>query len=211
MLDKIKNGIIVSCQAITTDSTFGPDYMVAFALAAKKGWSSWIRANSDVDVAAIKKATQLPIIGIWKRPGLDNYGHIITPTVHDAELLIAAGSDCIALDVTDRPRPEGLDAPTLIKRIKERFPDTLLMADCANFDQAKRAEDAGVDIAATTLSRGKDPYKPDLGLLAKMINLLNIPVIAEGRYWDPEDVARDLNLVYMQLSLVLQLPDMAYY
>lgn len=188
MLEKIKNGIIVSCQAISSDPTFGPEIMVAYALAAKKGGAVGIRANSDIDVAAIKKATNMPVIGIWKRPGLDQKGHIITPTINDVELLVAAGADCIALDVTDRPRPNGINATTLIKNIKEIFPKTLLMADCVNLKQAQRAQEAGVDIAATTLSKGKDPYKPDLVLLSKMVNLLNIPVIAEGRYWNPEDV-----------------------
>lgn len=194
MLEKINKGIIVSCQAIPTDPTFGPEMMVAFALSAKIGGAKGIRANSYVDVSAIKKATDLPIIGIWKRPCSDEKGHIITPTLEDVDLLVAAGADCIALDVTDRPRPNNISASELIKSIKQKYPNTLVMADCVNIFQAKQAQEAGVDIVATTLSKGIDPYKPDFQLLSQMVNLIDLPVIAEGRYWDPEDVSLGFKL-----------------
>lgn len=194
MLEKVKSGIIVSCQAVSIDPTFGPEFMVAFSLAAKRGGAVGIRANGASDVAAIKRATGMPIIGIWKRPGLDDRGHIITPTLEDIELLVGAGAECVALDVTERPRPNGLDAPTLIRRAKECYPDTLLMADCANLEQAIRAEVAGIDIVATTLSKGSDPYKPDFELLQDMVAKVRLPVIAEGRYWDPAHVMQGFEL-----------------
>ena len=191
VLDAIRGGIIVSCQAVPTDSTYGPAIMTAFALAARRGGAVGIRANGEADVAAIKEATGLPVIGIWKRLCADGLGHIITPTVEDAVRLQRAGADIIAADVSDRPRPGGLDARTLIARIRAET-GLPFMADCASLEQALRAQDAGADIAATTLADSPDlgPYQPDLELLSEMTQTLCIPVIAEGRYWDPADVAK---------------------
>lgn len=190
-LQAVRGGIIISCQAKPEDPTYGPEFMAAFALAAKRGGAVGIRANSSADVAAIKEATSLPIIGIWKRPGTDQLGHIITPTVEDARALKEAGADVIAADVTDRPRPGELDAATLIKRIRSEV-GLPLMADCHDLADAVRAQEAGADIAATTLAFPPElgPYEPNLKLLKQMIAMLDIPVIAEGRYWDPEDVKK---------------------
>jgi N-acylglucosamine-6-phosphate 2-epimerase len=189
--DALSGGIIVSCQAVSEDPTYGTPFMVAFALAAKQGGAVGIRANSPEDVAAIKKATGLPIIGIWKRPCSDGLGHIITPTVEDARAVADAGAEIVAIDVTDRPRPGGLDAVTLIKRI-HREVGTLVMADCYDVSQAVRAQDAGADIAASTLGiwPGLGPYEPNLVLVRQMIEAVHIPVIAEGQYSDAEDVRR---------------------
>jgi len=195
VLDAIRGGVIISCQATPEDPTYGPQFMAAFALAAKRGGAVGIRANGPADVSAIKKATGLPVIGIWKRSCADELGHIITPTVEDAQALKEAGADIIAVDVTDRPRPGGLDAATLIKRIRDEV-GVLVMADCMNLEQAKSAQEAGADIAATTLAYppAYDPYKPELGLLQRMVEALEIPVIAEGRYWDPEDVEKAFDI-----------------
>jgi N-acylglucosamine-6-phosphate 2-epimerase len=189
LLKSIHGGIIISCQAVPEDSTFGSEFMVAFACAAKRGGAVGIRANSSKDVLAIKKATGLPVIGIWKRPPLDGIRTIITPTVEDAADLKEAGADIIAVDVSDRPRPGGIDAVTLIQRINREV-DIPIMADCSNLEMAIRAQDAGVAIAATTLSHPSslDDYTPNLTLLEEMVKALTIPVIGEGRFWNPSDV-----------------------
>ena len=190
-IEALRGGTIISCQAVPEDPTYGPDFMVAFARAAKLGGAVGIRANGVADVEAIKRATNLPIIGIWKRPCEDGLGHIITPSVEDAQRLKDAGADIIAADVTDRPRPRGLDAATLIRRTRGEV-GIPFMADCMDLNQALRAQQAGADIAATTLAfpPSLGLYEPNLRFLREMIAALDIPVIAEGRYWDPADVER---------------------
>ena len=191
VLDAIRGGIIISCQAVKEDSTYGTPFMVAFALAAKQGGAVGIRCNGPEDVAAIKEATKLPIIGIWKRPCSDGLGHIITPTLEDARAVAEAGADIVAVDVTDRPRPGGLDAVTLIQRIRSEL-GVLVMADCYDLAQAVRAEEAGADITATTMAfpPGLGPYEPNLPIMRQMCNMVRVPVIAEGQYWDTENVRR---------------------
>jgi len=191
VLDAIRGGIIISCQALQEDSTYGTPFMVAFASAAQRGGAVGIRCNGSEDVAAIKKATGLPIIGIWKRPCPDGLGHIITPTMEDARAVAEAGADIIAVDATDRPRPDDLDAVTLIRGIRSEL-GVLVMADCHDLAEAVRAEEAGADIAATTLGfpPGLGPYEPNLPFMRQMCNKVRIPVIAEGQYWDTENVRR---------------------
>lgn len=191
LVNSLRGGIIISCQATPGDPTYGPAFMAAFATAAKTGGAAGVRASGAEDVAAVKQAAGLPVIGIWKRPCADGTGPIITPTVEDAQRLKEAGADIIAADVSDRPRPAGLDAVTLIKRIRTEV-GLPFMADCANLDEALRAQDAGADIAATTMALPSwlGPYQPHLDLLRDMVATLHIPIIAEGQYWDPENVER---------------------
>jgi N-acylglucosamine-6-phosphate 2-epimerase len=84
-----------------------------------------------------------------------------------------------------------VDAVTLIQRIHSEL-GTLVMADCYDLAQAVRAEQAGADIAATTMAivPGMGPYEPNLPLLRQMTEAVRIPVIAEGHYFDAEDVRR---------------------
>jgi N-acylglucosamine-6-phosphate 2-epimerase len=191
VLDTIRGGIIISCQASPEDPTYGPGFMAVFAKSAELGGAVAIRANSAQDVVAIKRKTDLPVIGIWKRPCPDELKYIITPTFDDAQLLKQAGADIIAADVSDRPRPGNLDVATLIRRIREEL-EIPFMADCFTLEDAIKAEKAGADIAATTLgfAEGLGDYKPNLELLRGMISNLKIPVIAEGRYWDLSDVSK---------------------
>jgi len=191
LISSLHGGIIISCQAAAGDPTYGPSFMAAFATAAKTGGAVAIRASGADDVAAVKQATGLPVIGIWKHPCADGTGPIITPTVDDAHRLKDAGADIIAADVSDRPRPNGLDAVTLINQIRAEV-GLPFMADCANLEEALRAQDAGADIAAPTMALPAwlGPYEPHLDLLGEMIAALHIPVIAEGQYWDPQDVER---------------------
>lgn len=194
-IDAVRGGIIVSCQAIPGDPTFGSSFMVAFAKSALRGGAVGIRANGPEDISAIKAEVDLPLIGIWKRPDLDGKGVLITPTLEDACRVKAAGADIIALDASDRVRPTGLDAATLIRRVREEV-GIQVMADCVTLEDAVRAEQAGADIAATTLSLPAhlDPYIPNFELLEAMVKTLKIPVIAEGHYWTPEDVEKGFAL-----------------
>lgn len=72
MFDKIKNGLVVSCQALEDEPLHGSKIMGKVALAALQGGASGIRANSKEDIIEIKKNVDLPIIGIVKREYVDS-------------------------------------------------------------------------------------------------------------------------------------------
>ena len=82
-LERVRGRLIVSCQARVGWAMYGAEIMAAFARAAEEGGAAGIRANAPENVAAIRKATSLPIVGlnkIWD----EAYGVYITPTFESA-------------------------------------------------------------------------------------------------------------------------------
>ncbi len=162
--------------------------MVAMALAAVAGGARGIRANGAADVAAIRAAVEVPVIGLLKRfdPGFPVY---ITPGFADAAALDAG---IVAVDATARER-DGEAAAVLIGRIRAELGREVL-ADVATVDEALAAERAGATYVATTLAgytAGRAHTEgPDFALLAELIATCSVPVVAEGRFETPAQVAR---------------------
>ena len=166
-----------------------PDTMSRVAQAAARGGAVGIRAQGLDDIAAIRSAVDLPLIGLWK-DGDDAV--FITPTLQHATAVARAGAHVVAIDGTGRPRPDGL---TLADTIKGLHEDTgaLVMADCSTFDEAVVAAANGADLVGTTLA-GYTAYTskgngPDLDLVARLVAELDVPVVAEGRIHSPAQAA----------------------
>jgi N-acylglucosamine-6-phosphate 2-epimerase len=180
--------IVVSCQAATDNPLHGPGSMALMARAAVAGGAKAIRANGPADVAAIRVAVEVPILGINKLG--DPRGVFITPDVASAVEVAVAGAAVVALDGTRRPRPDGRRLRDHVAEIRERL-DVELMADVDCLEAGVAAREAGVDLVATTLSGytgGPVPDRPDVALVAQLAQALDCPVIGEGRYWTPDDV-----------------------
>ena len=194
---RLRGGLIVSCQAGTGDGLYGSDAMAHMALAAQIGGAVGLRANGVADITAIKRLSDLPLIGIDKQD-LPGFGIRITPSVDAARAIVAAGADIIAVDATRRGAEEGrLPAAELIRRIRAEL-GVAVMADIATYDEGIAAAEAGADIVATTLS-GYTAYspaqdEPDFDLLARLATALSVPVIAEGRIASPEHARHVLEL-----------------
>jgi len=189
MLENIKGGLVVSCQALPDEPLHSSFIMGRMALAAKSGGAVGIRAQGKDDILEIKRNVDLPIIGIVKRsyPDSDIY---ITPTKVEVLELLETGCEMIALDATLRRRPNDEKLETLVALIKEQ--GVLTMADCSTFEEAKIAAEMGFDCVSTTLC-GYTPYSevvdgPNLDFIEKMVNELTIPVIAEGKINTPKDL-----------------------
>ncbi len=192
-LERVRGGLIVSCQALPDEPLHGPHIMARMALAAKIGGAAAIRANGPDDIRAIKAAVNLPVIGLYKE---GSQGVYITPTFNHARQLAQAGADVIALDATRRPRPDGVRLEDLIARIKVEL-SLPVLADVATLDEALAAQAAGVDFAAPTLS-GYTDYSPqlegpDFDLIRRMAEVLHIPIIAEGRISRPKQARQALD------------------
>lgn len=192
-MQRLRGGIIVSCQSKEGDPTHGSEFMAAFAKSAEIGGAAGIRANSAADVEAIKKITNLPVIGIWKRRWVDDWWNImITPTFADCRELAGAGADMIAIETTGRKRPNQEDVKELVDRVRHEL-NVPVMADCHDMEDAMRTN---ADIIAPTLSGvggGGDDGVP-WSLLDRMIKEQTRPVIAEGHFWEPTDVGRGFEI-----------------
>jgi N-acylglucosamine-6-phosphate 2-epimerase len=193
VLKKLKGGVIVSCQALPSEPLYSSFIMGRMARAAKEGGAVGIRANTPQDIEEIKRIVNLPVIGLYKVDYADSEIYI-TPTMKEIDALAGVSPDIIAMDATDRSRPQGLTLEKFFPRVKEKYPDMLFMADCSCFEDAERAQKLGFDIAGTTM-RGYTKATqgiqiPDYDMLHKITTELSIPVIAEGGIWEPEQLKR---------------------
>lgn len=197
IIETIKGGLIVSCQALEDEPLYGSNIMQKMAIAAKKGGAKGIRANSPVDIQAIKKCVSLPIIGLYKKEYEDSEIYI-TPTIKEVEEIIDAGADIIAFDATMRSRPGGQSLDEFIYEVKQSFPNHLLMADISTLEEGMNASRLGVDMISTTLSGYTDNTLHiksfDKELLTKLLSKLALPIIAEGRVDTPKLAAECIRL-----------------
>lgn len=195
MLNKIKQSLIVSCQALEEEPLHSSFIMSRMALAAKQGGAQGIRANSVKDIQAIKQAVDLPVIGIIKRDYQDSDIYI-TATSQEVADLLTTEVEIIALDATKRTRPNNEKTADLLRQIHQG--ERLAMADVSTLEEAIEAEKLGFDLVSTTLA-GYTPYSkktttPDFELLKAICENVSIPVIMEGHTDSPEQVARALEI-----------------
>lgn len=197
ILDKIKGGLIVSCQALANEPLYDSYIMSKMALAAKLGGAVGIRANTVVDIKAIKEKVDLPLIGIIKQE-YDDSDVYITPTMKEVDALVETGCEIIAIDATNRLRPNGETLEALFTKVREKYPNQLFMADTSCFDEGKKAEELGFNLIGTTMA-GYTPYTkgtplPDFNLMQRYVSELHTPVIAEGGIWVPEQLKKAIDI-----------------
>jgi len=187
--ERLRGGLIVSCQAPPGHPLHGPGYMAAMSQAAVEGGATGIRAEGRDDIRAIRRVVgDLPIVGLTKidRP-MDQV--FITPTPDDAEVVVGAGADIVALDATARPRPGDASVAAIVDCVHQL--GALALGDVDSLASAEHALEGGVDVLATTLAgytAGPIPDWPDLDLVSTLVALGGAPVVAEGRYSTPEQV-----------------------
>lgn len=193
VLQRLRGGLVVSCQAPEDDPLSGPLVMARMAATVAAAGAAAIRAEGLEDLRAVRDRVALPLIGLWKDGDAEVY---ITPTLDHALAVAKTGVEVVAVDGTRRPRPDGLDLATVVRTV-QRETGVLVMADVATLEDGLAAEVAGVDLVGTTLSGytvdSPPPSGPDLPLVAALAGRLRIPVLAEGRIRTPAEAraARD--------------------
>lgn len=189
--NKIKSGLIVSCQAEGNSPFNNPEDVAKFAVCAEMGGAAGIRTEGVEKAKAIRARVSLPLIGLVKTEFEDGSVRI-TGNEKDVKDLMDAGCDMVAIDGTFRRR-EGMTGPEFIRTMKQKY-NVIIMADIATFEEGLACAEAGADCLSTTLSgytpetSGNDLSGPDLGLIKKINEHFSgrIPLIAEGRYNTPE-------------------------
>lgn len=200
MIEKLRNKVIVSCQAMPSEPLYREECMIAMMQSVVKGGAGGLRVAGMRDVSNAKKLFDIPVIGLTKPEVIPkNYKEIvyITPTVSDALSLVRAGADIVAFDGTQRQRPDSEKLYDIIKYIK--INKRLAMADISTYEEGMKCKELGADILSTTLSgytlesgdRGDDP---DFELLEKLVKDSGLPVVLEGRIWEPEQVTKAFEL-----------------
>jgi N-acylglucosamine-6-phosphate 2-epimerase len=181
VFEDLQGGLVVSAQAPAESPLAAARHIAAMARAAEAGGAAGIRA---VEVAAVKEAVALPVIGLRKRrvEGSEVY---ITPSLEDARAVAAAGADIVAVDATLRPRPDGVSLAALVSEL--RVP---VLADVDCLEAGVAARGAGAAAVATTLAGytgpGSTPGIPDINLVEALVAELDCPIFAEGRIATPE-------------------------
>lgn len=191
VLERLRGGLVVSCQANPGSPMRDPDIIGRLALAAVMGGARGVRIQGFDNVEAVRAVTDVPIIGLTKtdRDDTDVY---ITPTAAEAVRLAELGAQIVALDGTDRARPE----PLADMFAAVHAAGALVMADISTLDEARLALEAGADIVGTTLS-GYTPHsrpgpEADWALLDELCQA-GLPFVAEGRLNSPADAARAIS------------------
>ncbi|MER7333579.1 MULTISPECIES: N-acetylmannosamine-6-phosphate 2-epimerase [unclassified Micromonospora] len=191
VFDVMRGGLVVSCQPLPDepDDPMRDAYVQArVAASAAMGGAVAIRANGSNDIEAIRATVDVPVIGLVKH---GTAGVMITPTPAHAVQAATAGAHVVAVDATDRPRPDAGSFADTVRAVHSRTA-ALVLADISTLAEGLAAVDAGADAVATTLS-GYTPASPptegpDLRLVAQLAERLEVPVIAEGRYRTTQQV-----------------------
>lgn len=193
IMKRIQGGLIVSCQALESEPLHSSYIMSRMAYAAMEGGAKGIRANSVEDILEIRKTVDLPIIGIIKKDyeGSEVY---ITPTMKEIDALVACGTDIIAIDATNRMRPEEKTLDDFFGAVREKYPEQLFMADCSTIEEGMHAAEIGFDFIGTTM-HGYTAYTqgavlPDYDMMRTLAEKSGKPVIAEGGIWSGEELAQ---------------------
>lgn len=182
----------MSCQALPDSPLHDPHIIAALARCAERGGAVGVRVDGPEDIAAVRRAVAVPIIGLYKvardRPVY------ITPTFEEARAIARAGADLIALQATrERDTDRNADSlPALIARIHAEC-GIPVMADVSTLDEGRGAATSGADVVATTMA-GYTPQSrqlsgPDLELIRELAGALAVPIVAEGRITTPEEAA----------------------
>lgn len=201
ILNRIKGTVVVSVQAMPNEPLYLEQCMIGMMKSVVNGGAGALRLAGARDVKNAKKLFNLPIIGLTK-PNIipKNYKELvyITPNIKDVIELVEAGADVIATDATQRRRPNNEKLQDLIKYI--HINKRLAMADISTLEEGLNAKELGADIISTTLagytleSANSPANEPDFELLKRLVEQTQLPVVLEGRIWEPEQVNKAFEL-----------------
>lgn len=196
IIDSMKNGLIVSCQVEKHAPGYTETSVASLIEASIWAGACAIRVNGVENIVTARKLTELPIIGLIK-VYRDDSDVFMTPTLNEAREVVNAGADIVAIDGTNRLL-DGEPAYLIIRKIKETFPDLLILADVRDEVDADISLTEGADFVAPTFYRFKEDAVstdlPDWKMFAAMCRISKDRgyVLMEGKVWTPDDAIKAL-------------------
>jgi N-acylglucosamine-6-phosphate 2-epimerase len=195
VLQRLRGGLVASCQADEGSPLRAPVHIVAMANAAIMGGAVALRIEGIEgieNIAAVRQAVDVPIIGIVKARVADGSVHI-TPTIEDVRRIAGAGAEIVAFDATHRAHPDSVS--DLCAAVHSA--GVIAMADISTAIEAGEALAASADFVGTTLA-GYTPHSnrtlgPDF-ILMQELRAAGFPFAAEGRVWTPDEAQMCLQL-----------------
>ena len=199
IIEKIKNKVIISVQALSQEPLYEENCMIAMMKSVIKGGAQGLRVAGARDIKNAKRLFNVPVIGITKPEVIpENWQEVvyITPDLDRVNEVITAGADIVAFDGTARYR-KGCNLKQIIDTV--RLSGRISMADISTFEEGVNARLLGANILSTTLAGYtaeslSDNNEPAFDLLKKLVDELDCPVILEGRIQTPEHVDKAFEL-----------------
>ena len=146
----LAGGLIVSVQAPEGSPLRDPQVIAAMAEACLQQGATGVRLESPEHIGAVRRrCPEALIVGLWKRTYPDSPVYI-TPGWEEIRAVWAAGADVVALDATERVRPDGQELAELIRQCREEL-GAPLMADIDSAANGLRAAELGCNWVGTTL------------------------------------------------------------
>jgi N-acylglucosamine-6-phosphate 2-epimerase len=188
--ERLDQGLIVSVQAPQGSPMRDPQVIAAMAEASLRCGAVGVRLESPEHIGAVRRrCPDALIIGLWKCTFPDSSVYI-TSGWREIQAVWSAGADVIALDATQRHRPEGQRLEALIQRCRSEL-RAPLMADVDSVANGIGAAELGCDWVGTTLygytEHTADKSPPALALLPELRKELktSVRLICEGGIASP--------------------------
>lgn len=188
--ERLDQGLIVSVQAPMGSPMRDPEVIAAMAEASLRNGAVGVRLESPEHIGAVRRrCPDALIIGLWKCTFPDSPVYI-TPGWREIQAVWSAGADVIAVDATERPRPDNQSLDELIVRCRSEL-RAPLMADVDSVANGIRAAERGCEWVGTTLygytEETQSQKPPGLELLPDLRHQLktSVRLICEGGIASP--------------------------
>lgn len=187
----LTRGLIVSLTPSPQSPWQKPEDIARLAVAAAEGGAVAVKVDGPAAVRAVKAV--LPDFTVLAVNIDDSHGGVvrITPTLAHARAIVDAGADVLELEAdAEKRRRIGQDLFDLVASFAEL--GLPVKAGVGLAEDAVTAVRAGASYVSSSTS-GYTPEVaklklPDLGLVSALVGAVQVPVIAERGYAEPQEV-----------------------